>query len=100
MRKDELLQRIGIAYRFIHYGIGKCRIMTCGKCGSPLRVPISDHPIRDSRIEEERHIDLIWSEVNQCMKCGAVCQELQLWNFEGDPTELNKGFVAKGSSGD
>lgn len=95
MRKDRLLQRIGIAYRFVRYGFGKCRIMTCGKCGSALIVPISDRPIRDSRIEEDRHIDLIWSEVNQCTKCGAICQEIQLWNFDGNPTKLNKGFIAK-----
>lgn len=95
MRASDLLQRIHVAYNFIRYGRGKCRIMTCGKCGSICIVPISEHPGESSYIDDEKHIDLVWGEVVQCMKCGAVCHEVQMWNFEGDPTKLDKGFVAK-----
>lgn len=95
MRENKLFQRISVAYNFVRYGKGKCRIMTCGKCGSALIVPISEHPGESSCINGDRHIDLIWGEVVQCMKCGAVCHEIQCWNFEGDPTKIDKGFVVK-----
>lgn len=95
MRESKLLQRISVAYNLIRYGSGKCRIMTCGKCGSICILPISEHPSEQKHIDEERHIDSVWSEVIQCMKCGAVCQEIQLWNFEGDVNKIDKGFVVK-----
>lgn len=95
MRANNLFQRISVAYNFIRYGRGKCRIMTCGKCGSICIVPISAHPGETDCIDEDKHIDLLWGEVVQCMKCGAVCHEIQCWNFEGDPTKLSKDFVAK-----
>lgn len=95
MRKNNLFQRIFVAYNFIRYGRGKCRIMTCGKCKSICIVPISEHPGETSYIDEDKQIDLVWGEIVQCMKCGAVCHEIQLWNFEGDPTKLSKEFIAK-----
>lgn len=98
MRKNKLIQRILVAYRFIRYGNGKCRIMTCGKCGSILISPISVHPTESKCYDETRQIDLIWSDFNQCMKCGAVCQEIQLWNYEGDPTKIDKRVTARKST--
>lgn len=95
MRQNKLFQRMSVAYNLIRYGKGKCRIMTCGKCGSICILPISEHPGESSCINEDRHIDLIWGEVVQCMKCGAVCHEIQCWNFEGDPAKIDKGFVVK-----
>lgn len=95
MRKNGLFQRISVAYNLIRYGRGKCRIMTCGKCGSICITPISERPGETSCIDEERHIDLSWGEVVQCMKCGAVCYEVQFWNFEGNPTKIDKGFTVK-----
>lgn len=97
MRENGIFQRISVAYNFIRYGRGKCRIMTCSKCKSICIVPITEHLKESSLIDEEKHIDLIWSEAVQCMKCGAVCYEIQCWNFEGDITKINKGFTVKKS---
>ena len=69
--------------------------MTCGQCGSVYIRPISEHPMESSHADGERRIDLIWSELSQCVKCGAVCHEIQCWNFDGDPTKIDEGFVAR-----
>ena len=97
MRASDFLQRISVAYNLMRYGSGKCRIMTCGKCKSICIVPITEHPEESSLIDGDKHIDLVWSEAVQCMKCGAVCHEIQCWNFEGDITKINKGFTVKKS---
>lgn len=97
MRASGFLQRISVAYNLVRYGRGKCRIMTCGKCKSICIVPITVHPEESSLIDEEKHIDLVWSEAVQCLKCGAVCHEIQCWNFDGDITKVNKGFIVKES---
>lgn len=97
MRASDFLQRISVAYNLMRYGRGKCRIMTCGKCKSICIVPITVHPEESSLIDEEKHIDLVWSEAVQCLKCGAVCHEIQCWNFDGDITKVNKRFIVKES---
>lgn len=95
MRENKFLQRIRVAYNFVRYGKGKCRIMTCEKCGSVFIRPISEQAEEGQLIDDKRQIDVYWSEVDQCMKCGAVCQEIQLWNFEGDAKKIDDGFVVK-----
>ena len=84
MRDNKLFDRVKIAYRFIRYGKGCARIMECGKCGSVIIVPISEEPL-----------DQVWSEYVQCCKCGAVCKEIQLWNFAGDPLGIDKDLTVK-----
>lgn len=95
MRGNDILQRIHVAYNLVRYGRGKCRIMTCGKCKGICILPITEHPEESSLIDKEHRIDSIWSEAVQCIKCGAVCHEIQLWNFDGDITKINKGFTVK-----
>lgn len=99
MRSDRLLERIRVAYKFLRYGKGMCRIMTCGKCGSVYIKPISKDHVETSHIDAGRHIDQIWSDVCQCMKCGAVCYEIQFWNFEGDPSKIDEGFIIEKDGG-
>lgn len=93
LRTSDFIQRLGIAYRFLRYGRGKCRIMACSNCGSVFIKPISEKPAEMSFSDQDRYIDLIWSEIDQCMNCGAVCQELQLWNYDGDPCKINKDIT-------
>lgn len=69
--------------------------MTCEKCGSILITPISDSPGECEIIDEERHIDKAWTEYIQCRKCGAVCKEVQFWNFDGDPLKIEKDLKIK-----
>ena len=89
MRKNTLFQRMQVMFNFIVYGQGKVRIMTCDKCGSIVILPITKEPLHTSSITNEKHIDSIYSEFVECGKCGAVCQEIQLWNFEGDPKKID-----------
>ena len=72
MRKNRLIERLAVAYKFVRFGRGMCRIMTCGQCGSVYIRPISEHPMESSHAGGERHIDLIWSELRQSVKCVAV----------------------------
>lgn len=95
MRDNKLFDRIKIAYRFIRYGKGCTRIMKCGKCGSVIIVPISEKPLEDKLINDKMHVDQVWSEYVQCCKCGAVCKEIQLWNFAGDPLGIDKDLTVK-----
>lgn len=34
------------------------------------------------------------------MKCGAVCEETQLWNFEGDAKKINPNIIVAKKRGD
>jgi hypothetical protein len=95
MSKSGLIERIRCAINFVIYGKGKCRIMTCGKCGKILIYPISDE-ITTKIMDDKRHIDLLWSQVDKCKICGAVCEEIQLWNFEGDPLKIDPTLEVKG----
>lgn len=95
MRRSNLWDRIKISYNLIRYGRGNIRVMTCGKCGSIFIRPISEHPAEEEYIHGDKHIDSVWSEFNQCMKCGAICKEIQLWNFEGDPLKIDSTLVVK-----
>ena len=83
MRKNRLIERLAVAYKFVRFGRGMCRIMTCGQCGSVYIRPISEHPMESSHTDENRHIDLIWSELSKCMKCGAVCHESSAGTLRG-----------------
>ena len=40
MRKNRLIERLAVAYKFVRFGRGMCRIMTCGQCGSVYIRPI------------------------------------------------------------
>lgn len=93
MRVNTLLQRIEIAFNFIIYGKGKARVMSCGKCNSIAIVPITKKPFESSYIENGKVIDVYWSEFNKCLKCGAVCKEVQMWNFAGDPAKLDDNIT-------
>ena len=46
-------------------------------------------------IKDGYQIDQVWSEFSQCQKCGAVCKEIQLWNFDGDPLKIDKEITVK-----
>lgn len=63
------------------------RIMTCGNCDSADIVPISNS-IEWSYHEKERTIDSGYGQYSICRKCGAVCYEMQAWNFNGNVHEL------------
>jgi len=91
----KLLQRIAIAYRYIRYGKNIGMVMACGKCGGTYIRRISDKPQETRWIDENHHIDLIWTDLSRCMHCGAVCWDIQGWNFEGDPGKISAGFVKK-----
>lgn len=95
MKTASLWDRVKIAYRFVRYGKGNVRIMTCGKCGNAIISPISEHPSESEYIREGKHIDLVWSEFSQCRNCGAVCQEIELWNFEGNPAKIDNSIMIK-----
>lgn len=89
MRENTILNRIKIALNFIIYGKGLVRIMTCGKCGKQTIVSITEKPFETQYIQDDKHIDMYWVDFNKCLKCGAVCKEIQMWNFEGDPTKID-----------
>lgn len=95
MRDNKLFDRMKIAYRFIRYGKGCSRIMVCEQCGSVIIVPISEEPLKYKLINDKTHVDQVWSEYVQCCKCGAVCKEIQLWNFAGDPLGIDKDLTVK-----
>lgn len=88
MRSNTLGKRIKIAFNFVIYGKGKCRIMTCAKCGSIKIVPISNELAKTGYEKGNFDIDSIWMEYVQCMKCGAVCEEIQMWNFGEKPEKI------------
>lgn len=58
--------------------------MTCGKCGSIIIKSISEKPAEIKWIDEIHQVDQMWIDLVKCRKCGAVCKEIQMWNFEGD----------------
>ena len=93
MRKNTVWQRLKVAYNLVVYGKGKVRLMTCGKCGGITIVPISLKPYESDYSEDGLHVDLVWIEFTRCLKCGAVCQEIQMWNFAGNPEKLNKNIT-------
>lgn len=95
MRRNSLWDRIKVSYNLIRYGRGKIRVMTCEKCGSIYIQPISERPVEERYIKDSKHIDVVWSEFDQCMKCGAVCEEIQFWNFEGDPLKIDNNLIVK-----
>lgn len=88
-RKNTLFQRIRAAATFVVCGRGKVRIMNCEKCGGMVILPITAAPNKSSYITDTKHIDATYSEFVQCARCGAVCEEIQLWNFSGDPKKIN-----------
>lgn len=79
-----LKDRLYAAYNLIRYGKGKIRCMTCGKCGSIIIKSISKKPAEIECIDEIHQVDQMWIDLVKCRKCGAVCKEIQMWNFEGD----------------
>lgn len=88
MRDVTFVSRLRTAYCYIRYGKNAC-VMTCGRCGKTFIKSITKHPVETTVINDFHHIDLLWSDVCQCLNCGAVCQEIQAWNFEGEPTKIN-----------
>lgn len=98
MRKNQLFKRIIVAYNFVRHGKGNVRIMTCQKCGSMLIKPISKTPNEGAYLKNGRHIDAWWAEFSQCQKCGAVCEEVQLWNFDGNPQKINPHVIIEQKS--
>lgn len=97
MRNNRFFQRLSIAFNFVIYGKSRCRIMTCGKCGAQTIVKVSD-AVSEKYIDEGKQIDLLWSEFVQCEKCGAICQEVQMWNFSGDPYKIDSNINLKNNS--
>ena len=95
MRKNTLWQRIKIACNFVIYGKGLVRIMTCGKCGKQTIVSITQKSFESTYIKGDKHIDLYWSDFNQCLKCGAVCKEVQMWNFEGKAEKIDNNITVE-----
>lgn len=94
MRKNNWLKRLELAIKFVRYGSGKCRIMSCGKCGSIAIRSITKKPIETQCINDKRHIDMVFADFNECLHCGAVCYEVQQWNFEGDVEKIGTGVIA------
>lgn len=79
-----LKDRLYTAYNLIRYGKGKIRCMSCGKCGSIIIKSISEKPAEIEWIDEKHQVDQMWIDLVRCRKCGAVCKEIQMWNFDGD----------------
>lgn len=95
MRTNDLKSRIRAAYNIVRYGRGHFRMMTCGKCGSIIIHRISENEVNTNFFKDGYQIDQVWSEFSQCQKCGAVCKEIQLWNFDGDPLKIDKEITVK-----
>lgn len=95
MRTSNLIARMKIAYSFLRHGKGICRIMTCEKCGAISIIPISKKPGKTEIKDEQHQIDCAYTEIVQCLRCGAVCEEIQLWNFDGNPEKIDKGLKPK-----
>lgn len=93
MRINTLLKRIQIAFNFVVYGHGKARVMSCGKCDSISITPITKEPFKSTYMENGKVIDCYWSEFTKCLKCGAVCKEVQMWNFAGEPEKLSDNIT-------
>lgn len=95
MRTTTFFNKLRVAYWYVCYG-EKVRVMTCGRCGKTFIKSITEHPVETTVINDSCHIDLLWLDVCQCLNCGAVCQEIQAWNFEGEPTKINPKLKWKG----
>lgn len=95
MRDNKLFDRAKIAYEFIRYGKGCSHTMIREQCGGAIIVPISEEPLKYKLINDKTHVDQVWSEYVQCCKYGAVCKEIQLWNFAGDPLGIDKNLTVK-----
>lgn len=96
-KTPNIAERIKIAYNFIRYGRGKVRIMTCEKCGGMIIQSISDHPVTGQWINETRHVDQMWVDIYRCSLCGAVCQDIQLWNYKGDIQAVDPSIIKNDS---
>lgn len=94
-KSPALKDRIWAAYNLIRYGKGKLRCMTCGKCGSIVIQSISDTPVEGKIEDVGKRIDMAWVDMVRCSKCGAICEEIQLWNFEGDPKKVDASITVK-----
>lgn len=89
MRNNSFFTRLKAAIRFLLHS-KNCRIMTCGQCGETSIVSITKEPISTAHNEDNLQIDLYWSEFVMCSKCGAACQEIQMWNFDGNVRKISK----------
>lgn len=88
MRKSNFITRLNTAIAFVIHGKSKCRMMSCGKCGSTIITSITKEPVETKIIDDKHHIDVLWADVDKCLKCGAVCYETQYWNFDGNVKAL------------
>lgn len=84
MRSSTLWDRLKTACQFVIYGRSNTQFMNCGKCGRISISSVSAKPLVTNHITEDKHIDLYWAQFVQCRHCGAVCEEIQLWNYAGD----------------
>lgn len=84
--KSGLTKRVkaGIALIFFKRN---ARIMVCGHCGSTFIVPISNS-IEEPYSDDKRKIDQYYAQYSLCKSCGAVCYEIQTWNYSGNIDEL------------
>ena len=87
MRKNNFLTKLKIASRYLLDRKHSSLVMTCENCGSALIRPISKGTAKPW-IDNAIHADMTWTQFVQCEKCGAVCREVQLWNYAGDYTKL------------
>lgn len=94
-KAPNIAERIKIAYNFIRYGRGKVRMMTCEKCGGMIIQSISDHPVTGQWITNTRHVDQMWVDIYRCSLCGAVCQDIQLWNYAGNVHGVDPSVVQR-----
>lgn len=87
MRKNNFLTKLKIASRYLLDSKHSSMVMTCENCGGALIIPISKGTAKPW-IDNVIHADMTWTQFVQCEKCGAVCREVQLWNYAGDYTKL------------
>lgn len=93
MRSSTLWNRLKTACQFVIYGKSNAQLMTCGKCNRICITTISSKPLVSDHITESKHIDLYWAQFVQCRHCGAVCEEVQLWNYAGDVLQIDDNIT-------
>jgi hypothetical protein len=86
MRENNFSRRLKAGMSLI-FKKKNAMIMVCEQCGGTNIVPISNALQIPFTVKDVKS-DIAYLQFSKCSKCGAVCKELQLWNFGGKAEEL------------
>ena len=77
---SKFIEKMKLAmYILVHGTNSHMRVMTCAKCGC-----VNIQEIPGSTLEgtsKDMDIDYYFEQHDKCLKCGAECREVQIWNY-------------------